>query len=40
MDREAARNIMFEGTGEAQDDDRRSLVLVGLMGAGKSNVFH
>lgn len=38
MDREAARNIMFEGTGEAQDDDRRSLVLVGLMGAGKSTV--
>jgi shikimate kinase len=38
MDREAARDIMFEGTGEAQDDDRRSLVLVGLMGAGKSTV--
>lgn len=38
MDREAARNIMFAGTGEARDDDRRSLVLVGLMGAGKSTV--
>ena len=38
MDREAARDIMFEGTGEAQDDDRRSVVLVGLMGAGKSTV--
>ncbi|MDF1731452.1 MAG: shikimate kinase [Minwuia sp.] len=29
---------MFESTGEAREDDRRSLVLVGLMGAGKSTV--
>lgn len=38
MVREAAQGVMFEGTGEAREDDRRSLVLVGLMGAGKSTV--
>ncbi len=38
MVREAAQGVMFEGTGEARADDRRSLVLVGLMGAGKSTV--
>jgi len=38
MVREAAQGFMFEGTGEAREDDRRSLVLVGLMGAGKSTV--
>jgi len=38
MVREAAQGFMFEGTGEARADDRRSLVLVGLMGAGKSTV--
>lgn len=38
MAREAAQGVMFESTGEAREDDRRSLVLVGLMGAGKSTV--
>ncbi|GJL87291.1 MAG: shikimate kinase [Minwuia thermotolerans] len=38
MVREAAQGVMFEGAGEAREDDRRSLVLVGLMGAGKSTV--
>ncbi len=38
MVREAAQGVMFQGTGEAREDDRRSLVLVGLMGAGKSTV--
>ena len=38
MVREAAQGVIFEGAGEAREDDRRSLVLVGLMGAGKSTV--
>ncbi len=38
MVREAAQGVMFEGTGETGEADRQSLVLVGLMGAGKSTV--